>query len=269
MKRLSKKYKCKLCKKYYSDNEMSDEHYPAHCVGNDDIVSFNIVEMFDSFFDKELKTEINQRLANGEELDKIQDDIFDNRLSSPLYPKGRTARTLCQNCNRFLGKYDEAYKKFFLADGNPKKINGFKIQTKYQIIKSIYAKFLSVPEAIKEKFDFIDFVKDEDLNDYNGKWNLYFIKRDYTTDMLGLKDIRTGMLTFDEGVVYELSDDKFIFNLMNFKKHDCYKMTNIFDILNKNYDLIEGVNEFGGYHGQIFMSSMFSQLLKKKRNKNS
>ena len=33
-------------------------------------------------------------------------------------------------------------------------------------------------------------------------------------------------------------------------------MTNIFDILNRNYQLIEGVGSDGGYHGQILMSRL-------------
>ena len=41
-------------------------------------------------------------------------------------------------------------------------------------------------------------------------------------------------------------------------------MTNIFDILNKNYELVEGVGEHGGYHGQIFISGVFSEMFKKE-----
>lgn len=33
---------------------------------------------------------------------------------------------------------------------------------------------------------------------------------------MGMKDIRTGKITFDEGVVYEMSDDKFIFQSNEF-----------------------------------------------------
>lgn len=75
-----------------------------------------------------------------------------------------------------------------------------------------------------------------------------------------MKDIGTGRIEFNEGVVYEMSDDKFIFNLMNFPKHNCFEMTNIFDILHKNYKLVEGVGKDGGYHAQVFMSRMFSQM---------
>ena len=32
----------------------------------------------------------------------FETDIFDKKLSKPIYPKGRTARTLCINCNTFL-----------------------------------------------------------------------------------------------------------------------------------------------------------------------
>ena len=46
----AKKYKCKLCGKYFSDSEMSDEHYPAHSTGNDDIVTLDFKKMIDSFF---------------------------------------------------------------------------------------------------------------------------------------------------------------------------------------------------------------------------
>lgn len=51
-----------------------------------------------------------------------------------------------------------------------------------------------------------------------------------------------------------------MFNLMNFPKHSCFEMTNLFDILKKNYKLVEGVGESGGYHAQVFMSSLFSQM---------
>lgn len=256
--------KCKLCCNNFLDTDMSEEHYPAKSVGNDDIVALDLIKTFDSIQSEDLRNEVLNRLENGEDLIKIADDIFDNRLSTTLYPKGRTARTLCKKCNTFLGKYDESYKRFFEVDGNPKVIKGFQTKTKFEIIKAIYAKFLSIPETFDEHFDFINFVRNEKLNEYDGKWNLYFIKRDYSTDLLGLCDLGTGKETFDEGVVYELSDDKFIFNLMNFKKHDRFEMTNIFDILKKDYKIIEGVGEAGGYHGQIMMCRLLSEGLKDK-----
>lgn len=111
-----------------------------------------------------------------------------------------------------------------------------------------------------KKLDFLDFIRDADSTVYNGTWSVYFVKRNFSSDLMGMKDIRTGKITFDEGVVYEMSDDKFIFNLMNFPKHSCFEMTNLFDILKKNYKLIEGVGENGGYHAQVFMSSLFSQM---------
>ena len=36
------KSKCKLCNKYFDYSEMSEEHYPAKSVGNDDIVSIDM-----------------------------------------------------------------------------------------------------------------------------------------------------------------------------------------------------------------------------------
>lgn len=208
------KFKCKLCGNYYSNEEMSKEHYPAHSVGNEDIVALDIIKMVDSFQSKEMRTEISKRLSTGESADIILGDIFDTQLSKPLYPTGRTARTLCRKCNTFLGKYDVAYLKFFSLDGEAKRIKGFSGGTKLQIIKSIFGKFLSMPETENEEFDFLDFLKDESLTEYSGKWKLYFIKRDFSCDLFGLKDIGTGKADFDEGVVYELSDDKFIYNLM-------------------------------------------------------
>ena len=254
------KLKCKLCGEYFCDEEMSEEHYPARSVGNEDVVAFDIVKMFDSLQSEEMKTRIENRLCNGESIEHISGDIFDNELSESIYPNGRTARTLCRKCNTFLGKYDEAYLKFFSASGESKTIKGFSQKTKIQIIKSIFRKFLSIPEAKNEEFDFIDFLKDESMTEYVGNWNIYFVKRDFSTDLLGLKDIRTGSVEFDEGIVYELSDDKFIFNLMNFEKHSCFEMTDLFDILKKNYILVEGVGDSGGYHAQILMTSLFSSL---------
>lgn len=260
-------YKCKLCGKYYSNKEMSDEHYPAKCVGNDDVVLFDMPKMVEMFFSNEMAYEISKRLKQNKNFYEIAEEIFDTKLSKPLYPNGRTARTLCRKCNSFLGGYDQVYSKFFKADGNPNIIKGFSIESKYKIIKSIYAKFLSIPEASNETFDFVDFVRNESIREYNGCWNLYFIKRNNTTDILGIKNIETGKLNFNEGTVYEFSDEKFIYNLINFEKHACYKMTNIFDILDKKYVLVEGLGNSDGYHAQLMLQNMFSSMEDEEINK--
>lgn len=255
------KCKCRLCGQFFDDKEMSEEHYPARSVGNEDIVALNITKMFDSFQSKEMQERIENKLSAGESIERISGDIFDNELAESLYPAGRTARTLCRKCNTFLGKYDEAYLKFFSLDGDAKAIKGFSQNTKLYIIKSIFGKFLSIPEAKNEEFDFIDFLKSDLETEYSGKWKIYFVRRDFSSDLMGMKDIGTGKITFEEGVVYELSDDKFIYNLMNFEKHPCFEMTNLFDILKKNYELIQGVGSDGGYHAQIFMTRLFSELI--------
>lgn len=229
-----KKCRCKLCGALFKDSDMSEEHYPARSTGNDDIVALDIIKMFESLRSSKVHSEIEKRLAVGEKLEDITGNILDTQLTKSLYPKGRTARTLCRKCNTFLGKYDKSYLRFFDLDGNPKAIKGFQRQTKYQIIKAIYAKFISLPETQDEEFDFLDFIRNEDETSYNGTWKLYFVKRDKRSDLMGLPDIGTGKIVFDEGVVYEMSDDKFIFDLMNFPKHACFQMTNIFDILKEN-----------------------------------
>lgn len=224
----------------------------------EDIVLLDLMKMLDTLSSPSTPAEITKRMENGEDFEKIIDDFFDNRLSVSLHPDGRTSRTLCRNCNTFLGKYDEAYLRFFNVDGNPKVVKGFQLKTKYQIIKAIYAKFMSVPEADNESFDFLDFLRDENATVYDGNWQIYFVKRDFSSDLFGMKDIGTGKMVYDEGVVYEMSDDKFIYILMNFQKHSCFNMTNMFEILNKNYSLVEGVGESGGYHGHILMARLLS-----------
>lgn len=256
-----KKCQCKLCGQYFDTDEMSDEHYPARSVGNDDIVSFDIVKLMDSLMSDEYRQKTLERMQQGETPEEIYQKDFDTVFSKPKFPKGRTARTLCRECNTFLGKYDEAYLKFFNNNGDPKVIKGYSPKTKVQIIKSIFGKFLSVPEAAEESFDFIDFLRDADRTEYDGVWNLYLIKRNYTTDLMGYADIGTGKEEYAEGVVYELSDEKFIFNLLNFEKHSCFDMTNIFDILKKHYTIVEGVDDpSGGYHGQILLGRLFSSM---------
>lgn len=254
--------KCKLCGELFNYEEMSEEHYPARSVGNEDIVAFNITKMLDFFQSEEMKEKIENNLLNDKNIERISGDIFDNELAESLYPRGRTARTLCRKCNTFLGKYDAAYLKFFSLDGEAKAIKGFSKNTKLHVIKSIFGKFISIPEAKNEEFDFLDFLKDESATDYYGKWTSYFVKRDFSSDLIGMRDIGTGKLEFEEGVVYELSDDKFIYNLMNFEKHSCYEMTNLFDILKKDYILVKGVGSSGGYHAQILMSRLFSEMIK-------
>lgn len=251
---------CKLCGKHFANNEMSDEHYPAKSTGNNDIVKINLIKIVDMFQSGAMEKRVLEGLSTGKTFKEVSDEIFDRDLAEPLYPAGRTARTLCRDCNTFLGKYDEAYLKFFNADGEAKAIKGFQRNTKIQIIKSIFGKFLSVPEAADEQFDFIPFLRDKELDIYNGKWHLYFVKRDLSTDLLGLAEIETGKDQYDEGVVYELTDDKFIFDLMNFEKHECFEMNDIFDILDKDYHLITGVGNDGGYHAGMVIGRMLEQM---------
>ena len=199
---IHKTYKCRLCEQLFSESEMSEEHYPAKCVGNNDIIALDFIKMMDSLQSGDVFSEVTKGLESGKGPKDAAEKYFDDKLAKPLYPNGRTARTLCRKCNTFLGKYDEAYQKFFDADGQSRIINGFQAQTKIQIIKALYAKFLSVPEAQAEKFDFLNFVRDTSCVEYTGKWHLYFVKRDFSSDLMGLKDIGTGKLDFDEGVVY-------------------------------------------------------------------
>lgn len=251
---------CRLCGNNFLDEEMSEEHYPAKSVGNEDIVLFDIAKMFDS-----LKLLEHKKFKTKDELNIFMDNNFEKCVAKNLFPQGRTARTLCKKCNQFLGKYDESYLKFFNVNGDCNSVKGFSKQTKLNIIKAIYGKFLSLPEAATEKFDFLEFVKDVKNDSYQGEWNLYFIKRNHTTDLMGMPDIGTGKEFFDRGIVYELSDEKFIFNLLNFEKHDSIEMTNIFEILNKNYTIVEGVSEKGSYHESIFLSRMFKQMYENDR----
>ena len=253
---MEKTCQCRLCRQFFSEDEMSEEHYPAKSVGNDDVVALDIVKMLDSFQSPELWNEVSKAMKEGKSFEEASGSYFDRELAQSLYPKGRTARSLCRKCNAFLGKYDEAYLKFFNADGNPKVIKGFQKETRLAIIKAIFGKFLSVPEAANEQFDFLDFIRDKSLDTYHGSWHLYFVHRDFSSDILGLADIETGKATYDEGIVYELSDEKFIFNLMNFEKHSCFIMNEAFDILDNQFKLVTGVGEDGGYHASILMSRL-------------
>ena len=66
---------CRLCGSKFSISEMSEEHYPAHSVGNEDIVKLDFVKMFDII----KSGEISNRIKSGEKLEDIIDDIFDNQ----------------------------------------------------------------------------------------------------------------------------------------------------------------------------------------------
>ena len=252
---------CRLCGRQFAERDMSDEHYPAKSTGNNDIVKLNIIKMVDMFQSGEVRKRIREGISAGKTIEEVSGEIFDHELAEIAYPAGRTARTLCRECNTFLGKYDEAYLKFFKANGDPKAIKGFQKSTKIQIIKSIFGKFLSLPEAVDEQFDFIPFLRDESSVEYNGKWHLYFVRRDISSDLLGMPEIETGKAIFDEGIVYELTDDRFIFDLMNFNRHECFVMNDIFNILDADYKLIVGVGKDGGYHAQMIMGRMFDQML--------
>ncbi len=251
-----KKCLCRLCRQYVSEQEMSEEHYPARSVGNEDIVAVDLGKLIDSLLSEDTYKKLVVGMQNGQSIETMAGQYFDETLSTPLYPRGRTAKTLCRKCNTFLGQYDKAYLKFYNADGDPKAIKGFQKSTKLAIIKAIFGKFLSLPEASEEQFDYIDFLTNESCVSYQGVWHLYFIRRDFASDIMGMADIRAGRVEFDEGTVYELSDDKFIFDLMNFEKHKEFEMNSIFDLLSDHYCLVTGVGKNGGYHAQILMSSL-------------
>lgn len=255
---------CRLCRRRFTYDEMSEEHYPAKSTGNNDIVELDLVKLIDTFQSGIAQQKIKKQVELGHAVEDAAGKYFDEELTNSLYPKGRTSRTLCRRCNTFLGKYDEAYLRFFNAYGAPNIIKGFQKKTKIQIMKSIYGKFLSVPEALDADFDFLDFIRDETIEEYHGIWHLYFVQRDFSSDLMGFADIRTGKMEFDEGVVYELSDERFIFDLMNFEKHDCFPMNSILDIFKNNYALIKGTGENGGYHAQLLMGDLLGPLLKEE-----
>lgn len=252
---------CVLCKNFFKNSEMSEEHYPARSAGNEDVVSFDFMKMIDLFMSGETKNYMEKSIKRGETVEQASGRFFDEELSSALYPKGRTARTLCRECNTFLGKYDEAYKKFFDNEGNNEIIKGFQNVTKVQIIKAVYAKFLSIPESKGMEFDYVEFLREENSEMYDGIWNIYCVKRDRTVDMFNFRTLDTGKLVYDEGVVFELSDEKFIFHLMNFPPHEGKVSMNIKDILKKNYNLKSGRDlNNGGYHGEVVITKMFEQF---------
>lgn len=243
---------CVLCKHYFKFSELSEEHYPARSAGNDDIVSFDFMKMIDLMESgKIIENRYNLKNKN-KTLEEFGSTFFDEELSQPLYPKGRTTRSLCRPCNTFLGVYDESYKKFYDSKGDSLVIRGYQKSTKLKIIKAIFAKFLSIPECKNFNFDFINFIRTPVQETYNGEWSLYCIKRDFHTDLLGFGDLETGKLIYDEGIVFELSDENFIFHLTNFEPHECHKSMNMMDILNNYYTLISGTDiENGGYHGEL------------------
>lgn len=239
---------------------MSEEHYPARSTGNDNVVGVNFPNYFDKLVDFLKKYNVYELLKNKSKFDIETEKYFDEEMSEEKYPNGRTARTLCKRCNTFIGKYDEAYKLFYDADGEAKKIKGYTIQTKYNIIKAVFAKFLSIPETQNEEFDFIDFIKDEKAQVYNGKWNLYMVERDHSTKVLGLAEINTRSLKDERGTIYEYSDEKFMYFLMNYEKEKGIEMTNIFEILNKNYTITLGVGENGGYYAEMLYKDTFDNF---------
>ena len=46
---------CRLCKRLFPITEMSEEHYPARCVGNTDIVGVDIIKLVDQLQSTEMR----------------------------------------------------------------------------------------------------------------------------------------------------------------------------------------------------------------------
>lgn len=154
-----RRYHCALCQQWFKKQEMSEEHFPAKTVGNVDMVEVNLADMIDPELAKLNAMKFISLMDSGQDYEKALDMVFEESLVKKSYPKGRTKRTLCRQCNTLLGKYDFSYKKFFEKDGNVEIIKGFQKHTKIQIIKAIYGKFLSIPECEKE-MNFWDILND-------------------------------------------------------------------------------------------------------------
>ena len=62
-------------------------------------------------------------------------------------------------------------------------------------------------------------------------------------------------------IVFELSADKFIFNLCNFEKFPEFEMNDIFDVMEKNYSLVTGIHgNKGSFHENFVMTRMFKGM---------
>lgn len=254
MSKRKRRDQCVLCKEWFKKNEMSEEHYPAKTVGNVDIVKVNVQNMLDIEKASSSVIKIKKLIELGMTYDEALDEIFQKEYVEEAYYQGRTIRTLCRKCNTLLGQYDFSYKNFFEKDGDPNLIKGFQKHTKIEIIKSIYGKFLSIPECKDENFDFLDFIRIVDLERYSGEWKLYVVKRGFDTDIMNMKSINTGVIHLEEGTIYEFSDDKFIFHLMNFACHPSEQEMSFWDILKKKYEFIPVSKTTGGYHGMLLIS---------------
>lgn len=78
-----------------------------------------------------------------------------------------------------------------------------------------------------------------------------------------VKDFATGLHGDGDGkmIVFELSDDKFIFNLCNFEKFPEFEMNDIFDVMEKNYSLVTGIHgNKGSFHEHFVMTRMFKGM---------
>ena len=80
---MDKKVKCKLCGEYYCNEDMSEEHYPARSVGNEDIVAFN----FSEYLSVLSTGELNNCLESFWCYSTYKDLILDRRLT--LSPSNR------------------------------------------------------------------------------------------------------------------------------------------------------------------------------------
>lgn len=100
----NQKVQCRLCEQYFNDEDMSEEHYPAHCVGNDDIIALDFIKYMDTCMgnNQELYEDINNAIRNGVDPKVCADKYFDQYLAKDLYPKGRTARTYVVSVIHFL-----------------------------------------------------------------------------------------------------------------------------------------------------------------------
>ena len=94
--------RCKLCGKTFPDAEMSEEHYPAKSVGNDDVVAVDIVKMIETMQSGAIIKKAAENIKRGVAIKDTAGAFFDEELAISIHPKGRTARTLCKKCNTFL-----------------------------------------------------------------------------------------------------------------------------------------------------------------------
>ena len=93
---------CRLCRRRFTYDEMSEEHYPAKSTGNNDIVELDLVKLIDTFQSGIAQQKIKKQVELGHAVEDAAGKYFDEELTNTYIRKDAHLELFVDDAIHFL-----------------------------------------------------------------------------------------------------------------------------------------------------------------------